>query len=95
MSYPGVALVTGAGSGKQCNHSMIQSSCKPLGLTRCFMTIGIGRATARLFAKEGCSKIVIADLNKDALEETKKGIETENKEKIDILAVPTGKFSRR
>ncbi|OAL44230.1 NAD(P)-binding protein [Pyrenochaeta sp. DS3sAY3a] len=64
MSYPGVALVTGAGSG-------------------------IGRATALLFAKYGCSKIVIADIDKNTLEATKKEIESIYQSAVDILAVPT------
>jgi len=64
MHYPGVALVTGAGSG-------------------------IGRATALLFAKEGCSRIVIADLNAEALEATKKQINAEYLQKTEVLAVPT------
>ncbi|KAF7533161.1 hypothetical protein G7054_g7310 [Neopestalotiopsis clavispora] len=51
MHFPGVALVTGAGSG-------------------------IGRATAILYAKEGCSRIAVADINKSNADETAKEIET-------------------
>ncbi|OQU93621.1 hypothetical protein CLAIMM_00103 [Cladophialophora immunda] len=36
---------------------------------------GMGRATAILFAKEGCKRICIADINAQGLEETKKMIE--------------------
>lgn len=53
--------------------------------------VGIGRATAVLFAKQGCARIVIADLNKEALESTKTQILTDHEQKPEILAVPTGK----
>ncbi|KAF5004439.1 hypothetical protein FDECE_9077 [Fusarium decemcellulare] len=46
LETPGVAFITGAGSG-------------------------IGRATALLFAKEGCNRIAIADINQSALDELK------------------------
>jgi len=49
LLFPGVALVTGAGSG-------------------------IGRETAKLFAKQGCIRIVIADINDIGAEETRKQI---------------------
>jgi NAD(P)-dependent dehydrogenase (short-subunit alcohol dehydrogenase family) len=45
MDFPGVAFVTGAGSG-------------------------IGRQTALLYAKEGCRKIAICDINMDQLTKT-------------------------
>ncbi|MCJ1304217.1 hypothetical protein MMC08_007029 [Hypocenomyce scalaris] len=61
MEFPGVALVTGAGSG-------------------------IGRQTALLYAREGCQKISISDLNPTSVEETKKMIETESKG-VSVLAV--------
>ncbi|KAH0432511.1 hypothetical protein CcaCcLH18_06418 [Colletotrichum camelliae] len=50
LSFPGVAVVTGAGSG-------------------------IGQATARLFAKEGCRRIAIGDIKKRPIEELKAEIE--------------------
>ncbi|KAH9240923.1 hypothetical protein K456DRAFT_29432 [Colletotrichum gloeosporioides 23] len=50
LSFPGVAVVTGAGSG-------------------------IGQATARLFAKEGCRRIAIGDIKKHPIEELKVEIE--------------------
>ncbi|KAK4613569.1 Short-chain dehydrogenase srdC [Fulvia fulva] len=53
LHFPGVAFVTGAGSG-------------------------IGRATALLFAKEGCRRIAIADLNKHALVKVQSEIESEH-----------------
>ncbi|KAM5342247.1 hypothetical protein ACJ41O_013213 [Fusarium nematophilum] len=52
LHFPGVALVTGSGSG-------------------------IGRATAQLFAKEGCTRIVIADINKTSVQDLKAIIERE------------------
>lgn len=39
---------------------------------------GIGRATSILFAVEGCRKIVIADINRQGLEETKQLISEHN-----------------
>jgi len=39
---------------------------------------GIGRETAKLYAKEGCKRLTIADLNEAGLEETKRLIEAEN-----------------
>ena len=35
------------------------------------MPAGIGRATAKLFASEGCRRVVIADVNANALHEVK------------------------
>lgn len=63
MHFPGVALVTGAGSG-------------------------IGRATARLFAKEGCRRLAIADVNAKALHQTGDDLASQYKE-MDITAIPT------
>ncbi|KAE8331449.1 hypothetical protein BDV39DRAFT_201100 [Aspergillus sergii] len=45
MDFPGVALITGAGSG-------------------------IGQQTSILYAKEGCQRLTIADINSTALEHT-------------------------
>ncbi|KAL4875189.1 hypothetical protein BJY04DRAFT_224266 [Aspergillus karnatakaensis] len=49
---------------------------------------GIGRATARLFAREGCRKIVLADLNKSGLQETYKMITDSNKD-VSLLVAET------
>lgn len=54
------------------------------------MSLGIGRATALLFAKEGCLKLAIADLNGNALMATKKEINERYGQKVDVLAVSTG-----
>ncbi|KAH8901423.1 oxidoreductase [Thozetella sp. PMI_491] len=61
MHFPGVTLVTGAGSG-------------------------IGRATAKLYARDGCARIAIADLNKDNVEETKLQIQADYP-KTDVLVI--------
>ncbi|EXJ90143.1 hypothetical protein A1O3_03212 [Capronia epimyces CBS 606.96] len=47
---------------------------------------GIGRATALLYAAEGCKRIVIADFNTSLLQETKKEIE-QSRPGVDVLAV--------
>lgn len=47
---------------------------------------GIGRATSILFAVEGCQKIVIADINRHGLDETKKLLEERNPS-VECLAV--------
>jgi NAD(P)-dependent dehydrogenase (short-subunit alcohol dehydrogenase family) len=65
MDFPGVALITGAASGT-LPHCTID-----LSLT----STGIGKATALLYAKEGCKKIVIADVNINQLQTTKEEIE--------------------
>lgn len=40
-----------------------------------YRRLGIGRATARLFAKEGCRRIAVADLHKSRVTQLKKEIE--------------------
>jgi NAD(P)-dependent dehydrogenase (short-subunit alcohol dehydrogenase family) len=60
--YPGVALVTGAANGKSnCKDSMALSDNE---------RVGIGQAIAYAFAREGCMRIVIADLSQPSLQET-------------------------
>lgn len=63
--FAGVALITGAASGQSSPSSDFLSAesvsqRKP----------GIGRATAISFAREGCTKIVLADLSLANLQET-------------------------
>ena len=58
--FPGVALVTGAASGD--SHCLPFRNC--LSLTR---ITGIGLATANAFAKAGCTRIILADLNLSGL----------------------------
>lgn len=61
--YPGVALITGAASGMfYCLDILLA----PL------ICQGIGQATAVSFAREGCKKIAIADVNAEGLDETAK-----------------------
>ncbi|KAJ3536864.1 hypothetical protein NM208_g6546 [Fusarium decemcellulare] len=49
---------------------------------------GIGRATVRLFAREGCKRIVIADVNPAGLETLKLEIEQQHTG-VKIAAIPT------
>lgn len=62
--FPGVALVTGAASGEQPNPPKRNTTATTDAST------GIGQATAVSFAKEGCSKVVLADRNQNGLDET-------------------------
>ena len=73
MDFPGVALVTGAASGT-CPNLIYRTDCID------WIHIGIGRAAAILYAKEGCKRITIADLNPSGLEETKTIIESCHKD---------------
>lgn len=80
--YPGVALITGAASGKTVifisNH-------------RCTnFAQGISQATAVSFAREGCTKIVLADRDEKGLETTQRLIaEAVGEGKAKVLAVKT------
>ncbi|BCS18243.1 SDR family NAD(P)-dependent oxidoreductase [Aspergillus puulaauensis] len=49
---------------------------------------GIGRATARLFAREGCRKLILADRNKHGLQETHDMI-TSNHKDVSVQVSPT------
>jgi NAD(P)-dependent dehydrogenase (short-subunit alcohol dehydrogenase family) len=51
--------------------------------------LGIGRATAKLFAKEACRRIAIGDINLNSLEETKEDIKQIN-ESTKVLALQCG-----
>ncbi|KAM3420295.1 hypothetical protein BST61_g3580 [Cercospora zeina] len=52
---------------------------------------GIGQASAASFVREGCRKVVIADLNLDGLAETTKLMQdlVDRHEELDVLAVQT------
>lgn len=70
-SYPGVALVTGAGAGQPMQLTLPDEKC-------CMLThqnTGIGRGIACAFAREHCQRIVLADLAEGPLQETKTLIE--------------------
>ncbi|KAH0836951.1 hypothetical protein FOPE_04773 [Fonsecaea pedrosoi] len=54
---------------------------------------GIGRATARLFAKEGCRRIAIADVQAAALKKTREELEAEHKG-VEVIDIPTGQYLR-
>ncbi|KIW39626.1 uncharacterized protein PV06_08223 [Exophiala oligosperma] len=49
---------------------------------------GIGRATAKLFAKEGCRRIAIGDIQAPALNKTREEIQSEYKD-AEVVAIPT------
>ena len=80
--YPGVALITGAASGEyilEKDQSAI-TDCNP----------GISQATAVSFAREGCTKIVLADRDEQGLEKTQRLIsETIGEGKAQVLAIKT------
>ena len=52
--------------------------------------LGIGRATAKLFAKEGCRRLAIADIQTTALNKVRDEIQAEHKD-VEIEPIPTGK----
>ena len=72
--FKGVALVTGAGSGKFRTvlylHGLLLTglSC-----------IGIGRQVAISFAQEGCGRIAILDRDEDGLSETSRLCKEQNR----------------
>lgn len=51
--------------------------------------IGIGRATALLFAKEGCNRIAIADLNKSSVNELRDEISSQH-QGVEVLSLHVG-----
>lgn len=80
--YPGVALITGAASGEYFNGEQVSTypNCYP----------GISQATAVSFAREGCTKIVLADRDEQGLEKTQRLIsEAVGEGKAQVLAVKT------
>lgn len=68
LSFPGVAFVTGAGSGE--SETGARESWNAW-LNR----LGIGRATALLYAQEGCKRIAIADIQKESIAQLQKEME--------------------
>lgn len=70
MDFPGVALVTGAGSGISLSPFPAHTHDKLIAGK------GIGRETAILYAKEGCKRISISDISADGLEKTRHIIES-------------------
>lgn len=80
--YPGVALITGAASGKTVI-SISRHRCTNFAQ-------GISQATAVSFAREGCTKIVLADRDEKGLEVTQRLIaEAVGEGKAKVLAVKT------
>jgi NAD(P)-dependent dehydrogenase (short-subunit alcohol dehydrogenase family) len=78
-TFPGAALVTGAAGGKPPIYSDI------IVLT----DAGIGAATAIAFAKAGCTRIAITDIQPAALDKTRDDILSTSKNKdINVLAIP-------
>lgn len=65
--FPGVALITGAASGKSHLVHLFSIEGHKSNLSQ-----GIGRATAVSFALEGCQRIAICDRNLEGLIETEK-----------------------
>ncbi|KAI1615957.1 hypothetical protein EDD36DRAFT_119315 [Exophiala viscosa] len=49
---------------------------------------GIGMATAKLFAKEGCRRLVLADIQTTSLNKTREEIQAEHKD-VEVTAIPT------
>lgn len=76
--FPGVAFITGAGSGKRSAVHSYKIANK---------STGIGRQTAITFAVEGCLKIAIADQDPSALDETKKLV-LDKSPHVDALIIP-------
>jgi NAD(P)-dependent dehydrogenase (short-subunit alcohol dehydrogenase family) len=66
--FPGVALITGASSGKPLQHH------HPISIP--IKTTGIGKATATAFAQEGCTRIVLADISSTSLTSTTSTLST-------------------
>lgn len=81
MKFPGVAVIFGAGSG---NQNWISNAHINTG-----KYAGIGRATAKLYAKELCSRILFADININALKGTKEDIQKINSS-TDVLIQQCG-----
>ncbi|OAL39447.1 hypothetical protein AYO20_01317 [Fonsecaea nubica] len=68
-------------------HKLENWSLKPA-FAESFPELRIGRATARLFAKEGCRRIAIADVQAAALKKTREELEAEHKG-VEVIDIPT------
>lgn len=62
--FPGVAYISGAGSGRCLEASVVLKLTTP----------GIGAATAQAFVRAGCSRVFLTDLNPSTLERTTKSL---------------------
>lgn len=72
FKFPGVAFITGAGGTGKTSTCMTTFA-----LARRILTVshpGIGAAVARGFARSGCSRIAITDLNRKSLADTRDAI---------------------
>lgn len=71
FKFPGVAFITGAGgTGNSPGHSLLLPARQML-ISR---HAGIGAAVAKGFARSGCSRIAITDLNRKSLADTRDAI---------------------
>jgi len=71
--FPGVALVTGAASGMKLTTLNLTMALLPLkNINTDTGSLGIGFAVATAFAKAGCTRIILIDLNTDGLKAASK-----------------------
>lgn len=70
-TFPGVAVVTGAGGTGTYTFKSIAGKGKSKNFNR---LAGIGAATAKAFASAGCERIAITDLNSASLDQTREAI---------------------
>lgn len=78
-TFPGAALITGAAGGKNTLYLDITD----------LTDAGIGAATALAFAKAGCTRIAITDIQPTALDKTRQDILSTSKNKdVNVLAIP-------
>lgn len=78
-TFPGAALITGAAGGKNTIHLDITV----------LTDAGIGAATAIAFAKAGCTRMAITDIQPTALDKTRQDILSTSKNKdVNVLAIP-------
>lgn len=77
FKFPGVAFITGAGGTGMYLQSVRRASDhhRPqIRITYNMRITGIGAAVAKGFARSGCARIAITDINKGALERTRDAI---------------------